>query len=132
MTEEHEILADIFKEAFDKIQSNYDAGKLPHARTSVLPHVLTLAENILMPLLEKNKKDENYEGQLFAISATFRWTIKRLMPIEKFMEHMNSDKMVETDHVLEDLTTRVGGVTKDDIDERMGVDKAKRSFPGVG
>jgi hypothetical protein len=132
MTEEHEVLAEIFKDAFDKIQTNYDAGKLPHARTSVLPHILTLAENILMPLLAKSKNDENYEGQLFAISATFRWTIKRLMPIEKFMEHMQSDKMEATDSALEDLTTRVGGVTKEDIDERMGADKAKRSFPGVG
>jgi hypothetical protein len=129
LTEEHDILAPIFKEAFDKIQSSYDAGKLPHARTSVLPHILTLVEDILIPLLEKSKQDANYEVQLFAISATFRWTIKRLMPISLFMEHMRSDKMAATDEILEDLTSRADGVTKEDIDAR--VSRPSRSAPGI-
>ena len=134
MSEEHHILADIFKDTFDRIQASYDAGKLPHARTSILPHVLTLAENILIPLLEKSKKDENYEEQLFAISATFRWTIKRLMPIETFVENMSSEKMLTTDKVMEDMISRVGGVTKKDIDESWK--KARKvdndKLPGIG
>jgi len=89
-----------------------------------------MAENILIPLLDKSKKEDNYDGQLFAISATFRWTIKRLMPIPLFMEHMRSDKMTATDEILEDLTSRVGGVTKEDVDERME-QGAPRVRPGV-
>ena len=131
MSEEHEILADIFKDAFDKIQASYDAGKLPHARTSILPHILTMAENVLIPLLEKSRKDENYDEQLFAISATFRWTIKRLMPIETFIENMASEKMITTDKVLEDMTARVGGVTKKDIDESWKKMR-KGALPGIG
>lgn len=133
MSEEHEILADIFKDAFDRIQSSYDAGKLPHARTSILPHILTMAENILIPLLDKSKAEANYDEQLFAISATFRWTIKRLMPMETFIENMQSERMTVTDKVMDDMLSRKGGVTKKDIDESFKkAHKSTDKLPGIG
>lgn len=135
--EEHTILEAIFKRALDEISDNNEKGKLPHARTSVLPHVLNLAESIMVPMLREQQDAENFNDQLFAIAASFRWTIQKMMPIDKFIEWQTSSRMVGIDKLMNEYTARMESITEEEIDagvkglERVAPDK-KRELPGIG
>lgn len=127
--DEHEILSEIFKDALAKINNAKTDNKLPHIRTSVLPYIMNLAEDVLLPVMDKT--DENYSHQLFAISAGFGWTIKQFMPFETFLANMNSSQMRLAHNVLADMLGRKDGVTRGDVDDAFDKE-ARKHMPGIG
>lgn len=102
---------------------------LPNARTSVLPHILTIAEDFVKPLMDKS--DENYDNQLFAISTGFCWTIKQFMPLDRFIEYSQSEGMKTAHKVLADMLGR-DIVTREDVDIAFDKERSKRPTPGIG
>jgi hypothetical protein len=128
VNEEHEVLDHIFKKALKQIHTAKDAGNLPNIRTSLLPYILNMAEDAILPVIDKN--DENYSMQLFAISAGFGWTIKQFMPFDVFLSHMNSQQMKTAHKVLEDMLKRES-VTREDVDAAFEKE-SRTSTPGVG
>jgi hypothetical protein len=135
------LLQGIFSDTYSKIMTAYNDKKLPMMEFSVLGHALGLAEELMIPILDGYKDNEEvYNMKLMAIAASFRWSIRRLMPFSKFEGYMKlpvmnmvdnvSDEAMEKkdgeDHYLEKL--RIGFETEakrrreiDDKDNRGGM-----------
>jgi hypothetical protein len=128
--EEHQILEGIIKTAFEAITNEHSAGRLPHIRTAALPHILGLAENIMLPIMEQARNDENFEQQIWTVCAAFRFSIRRLVPINEFMNYMSSSRALAADKVLDDFMAGKEDVSLDDAANAV-LEPGKRALPGV-
>ena len=123
--QEHKTLEDIFKVTLKQIEYGIKDGTIQNPRTSILPYVLQLAEEIILP-----QADRTDDGQMFAIATSFWLTVRKFMTKQDFIGYLQSTKMQSAELLLDDLLSRPE-VTREDVD--AGWEKYNtKAIPGVG
>ena len=113
MSSEDDLIMDVLQQAWTKLLTMREEGKLTNFDIEVPSQVLSWVEDIYKQQLAtyEQKDPTRFKNKKFAIAISFRVALNNILGIDYFMEQMNDKpRMAAMDILIEDI---YGQIRKD-------------------